>query len=575
MRNLRRLLLPLSVFGVAMTDGLLLQDWIVVGLWIACTPLLSPGGQLITVLSRLFFVLLLAYGGENPPSLELATAIRLSPLIFELVLTGIRRPRKPSTGHSEKATPIALLAKFSALVVGVITTLDVLLLRQSNYEAFSVAVICLVAFVRLQVPRPAWRAAMLNAVLLMGSVVFSLVALELGVRVLVTSEDTGIGTAEMDFAFVSTHPQRIWTPRPGTSITAHPRGENISFHINISSLGIRDREYGPKRENEFRVLHVGDSFAMGHALEKEDTIDRLLEERVADATDAFELSVVNMACSGYGPWQEAQWLEESGDRFEPDAVLLGITMANDLHNSIEQEGRMLRAYDESWRRIVAAAWQENRGRSNPTRALRMAWKTFSVAATFYPKLDRIAGHYLSRYRFASQERISLDTIPPPEDRPPYLETYLRAWYPELQEALALFKKDVARMRDWCAERGIPFQVYLVPSKEDLSKTIWQASLQSTDATQYDRTKCRRVFQEALEDLGVSYTSLYDAFAPLPDPVSLFYEHDGHFNQEGAKVTAEAIWRTWLMPLLVDKGLLDTTVVAATDGSHAQEGSTSR
>ena len=46
--------------------------------------------------------------------------------------------------------------------------------------------------------------------------------------------------------------------------------------------GLRDRDYGPKLPDEYRVLLIGDSFTFGHGLETEETISRQLEDYLAE-----------------------------------------------------------------------------------------------------------------------------------------------------------------------------------------------------------------------------------------------------------------------------------------------------
>jgi hypothetical protein len=50
----------------------------------------------------------------------------------------------------------------------------------------------------------------------------------------------------------------------------------------MSSIGFRDREYGEKEPGEYRILMLGDSFTVGHAVTNDsDTIPKLLEPILA------------------------------------------------------------------------------------------------------------------------------------------------------------------------------------------------------------------------------------------------------------------------------------------------------
>ena len=51
-------------------------------------------------------------------------------------------------------------------------------------------------------------------------------------------------------------------------------GNEVEWDAVISSQGIRDREYGPKENDEFRIVTIGDSFTFGTPLpDPEDTFN--------------------------------------------------------------------------------------------------------------------------------------------------------------------------------------------------------------------------------------------------------------------------------------------------------------
>jgi lysophospholipase L1-like esterase len=97
--------------------------------------------------------------------------------------------------------------------------------------------------------------------------------------------------------------------------------------VVISAQGLRDESYGPyPAPGRRRVLLLGDSMAWGFGVEKQETFEKLLEDRLPD------VDVVNDAVPDYGTDQELLLLEEQGLGFHPDLVLL-LFHPNDLLNN--------------------------------------------------------------------------------------------------------------------------------------------------------------------------------------------------------------------------------------------------
>ncbi|MCM3878316.1 MAG: SGNH/GDSL hydrolase family protein [Thermoanaerobaculia bacterium] len=100
-----------------------------------------------------------------------------------------------------------------------------------------------------------------------------------------------------------------------------------STQVVISEQGLRDESYAPHpAPGRRRVLLLGDSFAWGFGVEKQETFEKLLEDRLGD------VDVVNGAVPGFGTDQELLLLEEQGLGFHPNLVLL-LFHANDLLNN--------------------------------------------------------------------------------------------------------------------------------------------------------------------------------------------------------------------------------------------------
>jgi len=93
--------------------------------------------------------------------------------------------------------------------------------------------------------------------------------------------------------------------------------------IRTNSLGLRSAEVvQPKPAGAFRILALGDSVTFGWGLRGEDAYPSQLTSLLATLRPNQDFEVVNAGVSGYGTWQQALWLEETGLALQPDVVIV-------------------------------------------------------------------------------------------------------------------------------------------------------------------------------------------------------------------------------------------------------------
>jgi lysophospholipase L1-like esterase len=101
--------------------------------------------------------------------------------------------------------------------------------------------------------------------------------------------------------------------------------------VGINSLGFRDtREYAlEKPRGTFRILVLGDSVTFGHGALYETTYPYLLEQRLRAWRPDVEWQVWNLGVPGYSTRDELTYLQQVGDRYAPDLVIVGFFI-NDI-----------------------------------------------------------------------------------------------------------------------------------------------------------------------------------------------------------------------------------------------------
>jgi lysophospholipase L1-like esterase len=101
-------------------------------------------------------------------------------------------------------------------------------------------------------------------------------------------------------------------------------------HVHISSIGLRDREYGPKLRNEIRILSLGDSYSFGFGVETSQAYPKLIEARLQTIFPDLTVSVINAGVSGYSTHHSILEFERLHTELQTDFVLATFVAGNDV-----------------------------------------------------------------------------------------------------------------------------------------------------------------------------------------------------------------------------------------------------
>lgn len=163
-----------------------------------------------------------------------------------------------------------------------------------------------------------------NLSLLAFSVVFSLVFLEITLRLFLPSEKKIPESPRRGWALA---PERVWTEHHPVLGWYHQKSKAAILRVgdretplHTNSLGFRgQREYAAhKPEGVRRTLVLGDSFVFGFGVRDEETFSAILESRDPS------LEMVNAGVPGYGIDQIFLSFSTLGKSLKPDYVLIGI-----------------------------------------------------------------------------------------------------------------------------------------------------------------------------------------------------------------------------------------------------------
>ncbi len=100
-------------------------------------------------------------------------------------------------------------------------------------------------------------------------------------------------------------------------------------NVNTDVLGLRSKmpgiKYGPKKENDYRIVILGDSVAFGEGVKmEEDTFAQVLEDILNTKQHSFVVKVFNYGVSAYSIKNMVATLQYRALDVEPDLVLMTV-----------------------------------------------------------------------------------------------------------------------------------------------------------------------------------------------------------------------------------------------------------
>jgi hypothetical protein len=129
----------------------------------------------------------------------------------------------------------------------------------------------------------------------------------------------------------------VWEPHPepGAGYTLMKPGSHYEWQgipVDINSHGLRGPETTyEKPPSTIRILNLGDSVAMGWGVHEEKTYGRGLELLLNEqSTGDLRYEVINAGVPGWNLENALAYLQAEGLKYEPDLLLLDLTIANDI-----------------------------------------------------------------------------------------------------------------------------------------------------------------------------------------------------------------------------------------------------
>jgi len=108
-------------------------------------------------------------------------------------------------------------------------------------------------------------------------------------------------------------------PRIGHEHVPGATARLMGVDVVINSDGLRDAEYSVERTGAYRIAVLGDSLTFGWGVEKQDSFEALLEQRLNELQPT---EIINFGHGNYNTEQQVNLFKKKGLKYSPDKVVV-------------------------------------------------------------------------------------------------------------------------------------------------------------------------------------------------------------------------------------------------------------
>jgi lysophospholipase L1-like esterase len=334
----------------------------------------------------------------------------------------------------------------------------------------------------------------------------------------------------------------------------------FAYTAHINRLGLREREIEAKQPGVFRICAIGDSYTYGWGVEAEQTWLRRLEEILQ--ARGLKVETINLGKPGSGPPDYSKLAQKALPMLQPDLVVVGILMGNDIIASAPDSVIATRRGPAA---AIASALFPNITRYLQRPHVPVEERTVQVPPQISTAEDNIkwtrntAQDFLAKMTAQDRERYArLD----PKVREgfetgrfnPYMvdlalkapDVYngtLKLDDPWIQEATGAVAEHLKIIAAAAEAEGAQTIVAALPDGPYVNDHAWrtvQGVGYEPTPGMVDSGAPERAVQMAAERAGLPFLSVASAFKQHRDDPGLYFEFDGHMTAKGHALFAESI-----------------------------------
>jgi hypothetical protein len=332
------------------------------------------------------------------------------------------------------------------------------------------------------------------------------------------------------------HPVIGWSQVPNKSYHYWLDGKEIRVAFN--SRGFHDVEHPLRKPSGTRrIVVVGDSFSEALQVNLHETFFRRLVEKLNQSgKSAWE--AINLGVGDFGTTQEWAALTQIGLDYSPDVVICQIFPLNDICNNTLELCDLCKSVNDRYRPyFVLSDGELHLASAQPFRNfLRRYFVSYGVAEHKILKAWRQTPE-VALERFYEQRVQEMGLAP----LGPLLYTYVSDQdQPEIvSRGWKITEKILEKMALLCREKNIQFIPVVVPFEACVSPKRWTAFTSDYSSRKMVQDYPEKRLGRLFDRLGVPCVLLKEPFERNSDRVLPYI--GGHFNAEGHRVAAEAIY----------------------------------
>ena len=385
-----------------------------------------------------------------------------------------------------------------------------------------------------------------NILLVAVSILVSLILFEIGVRTFLPQK---VMMAKKE----PPHPKNMYVANKDIGYSLAPgfkgnyKTPEFKINISINSEGLRDHEYKEKKKNEYRVLVLGDSFVFGWGVEQENTFVKELERILNKEKGDKDYEVINVGILGYGTEQELKYLREKGMKYNPDLVLLGFYIGNDIkenlagnfNNRVVKDGYLFdKRISELYKKKLESA-----GKNIDAWKIPIPFKSFFLKnSQAYTLLHNRYNKILIKLGVRKDIDITKDLMR--EEYNIFLrdlnsEKYKR-FSQDVNQKWNLTIKLLKELSVNAKSEGVNFAIILIPTNYQVYQEKFR-EITDLYLTNFDLTLPNKKISEFARENHDPIIDLLPKFIDAGKTEELYFSKDGHWNEKGHKLAARLIY----------------------------------
>jgi hypothetical protein len=330
------------------------------------------------------------------------------------------------------------------------------------------------------------------------------------------------------------------------------KGERFNRPVRFitNSKGFRNsREFVYKANKKtLRLMLLGDSYIDGYRVDQNHTMGYVLEDEL-NKTTKDDYDHVEVMVSGHNnPLVAAYYFQEIGRKFNPNMVILGVSLGNDLtwkiNSGINIEPIKNDIGNWSVRRL-----EEESKKYSFFLLPKEAYTPKESFSEIFQNMEKIIRKLLGKlfFKFALIEPPAFDPSKDSMRRHLYandcyvaLGLFYKPLMPEIEEIYTNFEKDLLAMKSIVEENESKLVIVFLPTRIQVSTNDWNLlkKFYSLDEKKFDLVYPNIRISDFCKKNDIYFIDLLDEFRESTqknDKILFMSRGDMHFNKEGHRL----------------------------------------